>query len=148
MINAAIAVRLGRRVYALFAAGGFVGYIAYLAFDLFDRVASFPVVLATFGIIIILLAVIAQQRFPEFVRRMSAARRDSHRTIPGARLGFSGSILVTIVLCAAYLPGQPARAKAQQQRHQWQARRDFNDRKWRRSRPRAVRGRPATIPPR
>jgi len=82
---------------------GFLSYLGYLAFDVFRKTVGFPIVLATFGLVVILVTVLAQQRYPELVRRMDADRL-TQRTIPGARVIFPGAVAVALALFAAHLP--------------------------------------------
>ena len=87
--GAVLALRLGRRELLAASAVAFIAYLGYLAFDVFDRFVSFPVVLATFGIAIILLTVAAQRRWPALARRLAAGRAGEPRmpggyAIPGA----------------------------------------------------------------
>lgn len=104
------ALRLRRREFVAFAALGFLSYLGYLAFDVFRKTVGFPIVLATFGLVVILLTVLAQQRYPELARRMDADR-SSQRTIPGARVIFPGAVAVALALFAAHLPAAREQAE-------------------------------------
>ena len=68
-LSVAVSLRLRRREFLVAGAVGFVGYLAWLAFDVFRKTLGFPIVLAGFGLAIILLAVWVQRRYPEVLRR-------------------------------------------------------------------------------
>ncbi len=91
------AVRLRRRILLIAAFVGFVAYLAYLAFDVFEDAVAFPVALASIGIIVILLAVGVQRRYPALVR---GAERQGPRFVPGAPIALAGTIVIAIVLIA------------------------------------------------
>lgn len=81
-LGVTLALSLGRRELLAASVVAFISYLGYLAFDLFDRVLSFPVVLATFGIVLILLTVVVQRRWPSLSARLSSARAGERR-LPG-----------------------------------------------------------------
>lgn len=122
------ALRLRRRVFIAFAVLGFLSYLGYLAFDVFRKTVGFPIVLATFGLVVILVTVLAQQRYPELVRRMDADRL-TQRTIPGARVIFPGAVAVALALFAAHLPAAREQAELRAKRDRVRAWQVHNGRK-------------------
>jgi hypothetical protein len=96
-------------MFAVFGALGFVGYLAYLAFDVFRTTLNFPIVLATFGIGVIVITVWLQRRYPALARRVEH-RRSGQRSVPHAGLVFGGAIVVALALAASRLPGARERA--------------------------------------
>lgn len=108
----AVSLFLRRPMFLVFGSLGFVGYLAYLAFDVFRTTLSFPIVLATFGLCVILLAVWAQRRYPALARRMEA-RQGGQRRVPHAALVFGGAIAISVVLFAVQLPEAHDRAREQ-----------------------------------
>ncbi len=99
----ALSLLLRRPMFLVFGAIGFVAYLAYLAFDVFRTALSFPVVLATFGVCVILLTVWAQRRYPAMARRVEE-RQAGSRAVPHAGLVFGGAVLVALTLFAVQLP--------------------------------------------
>jgi predicted membrane protein DUF2157 len=71
LVSVAVSLRIRRREFLVAGAAGFVGYLAWLAFDVFRKTLGFPIVLAGFGLTVILLAVWFQRRYPELLRRLS-----------------------------------------------------------------------------
>jgi len=122
------ALRLRRRVFIAFAVLGFLSYLGYLAFDVFRKTVGFPIVLATCGLVVILVTVLAQQRYPELVRRMDADRL-TQRTIPGARVIFPSAVVVALALFAAHLPAAREQAGEQAKRDRVRAWQVHNRRK-------------------
>ena len=98
----AAAIYLRRRVFFLFGILGVFAWLGYLAFDVFREVASFPVVLATFGISVILLTVLAQRRYPAILAMVDSQRGDRSGTLPGdqmtAMIPFAISLLFLLVM--------------------------------------------------
>lgn len=78
----ALSLYLRRRVALLFGVGGILGYLAFLAQDVFKDYVSFPILLAGFGILLILATVWTQTRFPALVERIDARRGDDERPLP------------------------------------------------------------------
>ena len=99
----ALSLFLRRPMFLVFGAIGFIGYLAYLAFDVFRTALSFPVVLATFGVCVIVLTVWAQRRYPALARRVEQ-RQAGSRAVPHAGLVFGGAVLVALTLFAVQLP--------------------------------------------
>ena len=99
----ALSLFLRRPTVLVFGASAFVGYLAYLAFDVFRTALSFSVVLATFGLCVIVLTVWAQRRYPALARRVEE-RQAGLRAVPHAGLVFGGAVLVALTLYAVQLP--------------------------------------------
>ncbi|HEX8725150.1 MAG TPA: hypothetical protein VF737_07185 [Gemmatimonadaceae bacterium] len=99
----ALSLFLRRPTFLVFGAIAFVGYLAYLAFDVFRTALSFPVVLATFGICVIVLTVLVQRRYPALARRVEE-HQAGVRAVPHAGLVFGGAVLVALTLYAVQLP--------------------------------------------
>lgn len=77
-----LSLYLRRRVALLFGVAGLLGYLAFLAQDVFKDYVSFPILLAGFGILLILATVWTQTRFPALVERIEARRGDDERSLP------------------------------------------------------------------
>lgn len=77
-----LSLYLRRRVALLFGVAGILGYLAFLAQDVFKDYVSFPILLAGFGILLILITVWTQTRFPALVERIDARRGDDERSLP------------------------------------------------------------------
>jgi hypothetical protein len=105
----ALALLLHRRIFTIFGALAVVVYLAYLAFDVFREAVSFPIVLATFGMSVIVLTVLLQRRYPALARQVEGRQR-GQRVVPHAGLVFGGAITVTLALLLVQLPGAQARA--------------------------------------
>jgi hypothetical protein len=105
----ALSLFLRRPMFLVFGAIGFVGYLAYLAFDVFRAALSFPIVLATFGIGVIVGTVWLQRRYPALARRVEE-HQAGLRAVPHARLVFAGAGIVAMTLFAAQFPGARDRA--------------------------------------
>jgi hypothetical protein len=71
---------------------------AYLAFDVFRRTLGFSIVLAGFGITIILLTVWLQKRYPALARRVAEERGAGRPALPGGSWVFGLGVLLTLVL--------------------------------------------------
>ncbi|HVB30987.1 MAG TPA: hypothetical protein VNE60_05615 [Gemmatimonadaceae bacterium] len=131
----ALSLYLRRPMFLVFGTLGIVGYLAYLAFDVFRNALSFPVVLATFGVCVILLTVWLQRRYPSLARQVEAAQA-GRRAVPHAALVFGGAVAVMTALLFSRLPDAHARAADQWvrvrrtalevHRRQLHARRDSN----------------------
>ncbi|MGH7688234.1 MAG: hypothetical protein ACREN3_01360 [Gemmatimonadaceae bacterium] len=104
----ALSLFLRRPMFLLFGAVGFVSYLGYLAFDVFRSALSFPIVLATFGICVIVVTVWVQRRYPAMARHVEA-RQAGARVVPHAGLVFGGAVLVAFTLFAAQLPAARGR---------------------------------------
>lgn len=70
----ALALTLGRRALFFFGLAGVFAYLAWLAGDVFRTGAVFPIVLALVGLILIVLAVWVQRRFPGLLARKDGQR--------------------------------------------------------------------------
>ncbi len=107
----ALSLLLRRPIFVVFGALGVFCYLAYLAFDVFRTALSFPIVLATFGASVIVIAVWLQRRYPALARRVEARQR-GQRIVPHAGLAFGGAIVVAVALMAAQLPDAHERARS------------------------------------
>ncbi len=105
----ALSLLLHRPTFAVFGALGVFVYLAYLAFDVFRTAMSFPIVLATFGISVIVITVSLQRRYPALARQVEE-RQQGQRVVPHAGLVFGGAIAVALTLTGAQLPGAHERA--------------------------------------
>jgi hypothetical protein len=144
----ALSLYLRRTMFVLFGGLGLVGYLAYLAFDVFRNVANFPVLLATFGLSVIVVTVALQRRYPSLVRQVEA-RQARRGAVPHARLVFGGTVLVALALFAGHVGGAEVRGAAARARTHEQEVKYYRDH--RRVRPgrdrlQAVPGAPAAQP--
>ena len=89
-----------------------VWYLGWLAFDVFKGVLSFPLLLAAFGVAVLLGTVWIQRRFPALLRRASVDWRPP--SLPGGPLVAWAPAAVTVALLAIVVPR--ARARAEQLR--------------------------------
>jgi hypothetical protein len=89
------ALRLRRRLFLVASLIGFLAYLTYLTFDVFKTDVGYPIVLATVGLVTIMLAVWVQRRFPVIVQQMD---RTARQPIPAAPLILSGMGLVALTL--------------------------------------------------
>jgi glucose dehydrogenase len=79
-------------------------YVGWLTFTVFRQVLDFPIVLATFGLIVLIGTVWLQRRFPSLVERVSgdgARRRD---LIPGGWFAAAGPVVIACALLASEVP--------------------------------------------
>jgi hypothetical protein len=110
---AVAAIRLRRFLLLLAAFVGLVSYLAYLTFELFDKALGFPVALATIGLVVILVAVWFQRRYPSIVSRSAAVAK---RDIPGAPVALAGAMVIAITLIVAEVPEARRRVAEQYER--------------------------------
>lgn len=110
---------LRRVLFVGFASIGLIVYLGYLAFDVFQKAVGFPVVLATFGTVIILLAVWAQRRYPTLLRRTEAV--GPRRRVPAAREVLVGGLIIAAALTVAHVP--TARSEIVQREYRFQVER-------------------------
>ena len=121
-LGVTLALSLGRRELLAASVVAFISYLGYLAFDLFERVLSFPVVLATFGITLILLTVAVQRRWPKVSARLSSARAGERR-LPGD-YAIPVALFVTTVALLALAPPKATERLWREHREQLKAIRD------------------------
>ena len=100
----AIAVLLRRRLLLAFGFIAAAWYLGYLVVDLFRDVVALPILLATVGLAIILLAVWAQRAYPRLIARADAAQGGRKR-LPG------GPLVLLAPAALAMLMLVPARAR-------------------------------------
>ncbi|HET7373319.1 MAG TPA: monovalent cation/H(+) antiporter subunit G [Gemmatimonadaceae bacterium] len=105
VLFAVAALQMRRKLFLAAAAIGFLGYLAYLTFDVFRKTLGYPILLATSGLVIILLAVWIQRRFPDLQQRMNAP---GPRTIPGAPLAMAGAAVIALAMIAVGISGARA----------------------------------------
>jgi len=113
VLFAVAALQMRRRLFLAAATIGFLGYLAYLTFDVFRKTLGYPILLATSGLVIILLAVWIQRRFPDLQQRMSAP---GPRVIRGAPLALGGAGLIALVMIAIGRSDARARIRERYQR--------------------------------
>ena len=113
VLFAVAALQMRRRLFLGAATIGFLGYLAYLTFDVFRKTLGYPILLATSGLVIILLAVWIQRRFPDLQQRMSAP---GPRVIPGAPLALGGAGLIALVMIAVGRSDAEARIRERYER--------------------------------
>ena len=78
----ALSLYVRRRTLLLVGVLGILGYLGFLAEDVFRDYLSFPILLAGFGILVILATVWTQTRFPALVDRLEASRGSDERPFP------------------------------------------------------------------
>ncbi|HTI62437.1 MAG TPA: hypothetical protein VL524_02940 [Gemmatimonadaceae bacterium] len=110
---AVAALRLRRKLFLVAATIGFLGYLAYLTFDVFKKTLGYPILLATSGLVIILLAVWFQRRFPDLQERL---RAPGPRIIPGAPLALAGAALIALTMILTAMPDAHERIAERYQR--------------------------------
>jgi hypothetical protein len=101
----AAAARLERRTLLVAGLVNAVWYLGYLAFDVFREVLSFPLLLAAFGVALLVVTVVVQRRFPALLRR---------RTGPGTRPSLPGGALAAwapLGIALVLLPLSASRAR-------------------------------------
>jgi len=115
------AARLRRRTLVAFGMINAIWYLGYLAFDVFKGVLSFPLLLAAFGVAVLVVTVLVQRRFPSLLRRAddSAWRPPS---LPGGSLAaWVPTALATALLFTA---APRARVRAAELERQARVQRD------------------------
>ena len=112
-----MAVLLRRRLLLAFGFIAAAAYLGYLVMDLFRDVVALPILLATVGLAIILLAVWAQRAYPRLVAQADAAS-GGRKTLPGGPLLLLAPAVLALVMLG------PARTRdVQYERENWQRRR-------------------------
>jgi hypothetical protein len=107
----AASLYLRRRVFLFFGALASVAYLFYLAFDVFRQTLSFPILLASFGLAVILLTVLFQRRYPAIARRMEAARGPGQARLPGGYYALGAAVAIALVLLLTAPPRERARQR-------------------------------------
>lgn len=97
----AASLQLRRKVFLAFGAIGVLWYLGWLAFVVFRKALAFPFLLATFGIVVIVLTVWLQRTYP---RLMEGARTRAGTGRPRLAAGFVG-LLAPALIGLAMLPG-------------------------------------------
>lgn len=145
-LGVTLALSLGRRELLAASVVAFISYLGYLAFDLFERVLSFPVVLASFGIALILLTVAVQRRWPSLSARLSSARAGERR-LPGD-YAIPVALLVTTVALLTLAPPKATERLWREHREQLKAIRDEGARRRQAGGVHPRRRQAETVPPR
>ncbi len=94
----AMSLYLGRRAFAVFGAITAFWYVGYLSFDVFKDVVAFPVMLATFGIVVILLTVWLQRNYPRLARYVTASSPDGRPSLPGGYITLAVPLVVALTM--------------------------------------------------
>lgn len=145
----ALSLYLRRRVVLLFGVAGILGYLAFLAEDVFKDYVSFPILLAGFGILLILATVWTQTRFPALVERIDASRGDDERPLPWSPVMALLPVLFALAMAIlAFADADDERAqRAFRQRFELLRMHSGSLSPERRLKGRAVRPTPADLPP-
>lgn len=95
---ATAALYLRRRLLLIAAGLALFGYLAYLAFDVFEGTVALPIVLAAFGLVVIVATVWAQRRFPALSARLQGAAGGSARpSVPGGMTAMLAPLAIALV---------------------------------------------------
>ena len=117
-----IAILLRRTALVVLGAMFGIAYMAHLV-DLFREWVALPVLLATMGMVIILLAVWVQRTYPRWARRADAARSGPKRLPGGAfPLLAPGLLGLIMILGPARARDHEVRVERMHQRRVWEAR--------------------------
>ncbi len=115
-----MALILRRRTHLVFGLLAVFGYLAYLATEVFRNYLSLPVILGTTGLLLILLTVWAQRRFPGVVARVDGGRQ--HLVLPP--MVTRGPFLLSLGISLLTLPeAAEDRTQAEFRREFWKLRR-------------------------
>jgi hypothetical protein len=107
------AIYLHSRVFFAFGMLGMFGWLAWLAFEVFRDLASFPVILATFGTVVILLTVWAQRRYPDLVARVRADRGVQTETLPGDYVTATAPFAIAVMLLVLFSGAERERVRTE-----------------------------------
>ena len=115
----AASLYLRRRAFLVFGALALFWYLGWLAFEVFREAAAFPIVLATFGIAVILTTVWLQRNYPRLVERVNTASRADRRPwIPGGYVTVLAPAVVAVALLLAMHPVEQRRRDRDRQMRQ------------------------------
>jgi len=121
VLAVAVSLFLRRRAFLLFGAVSLVWYLGYLAFDVFRDTLAFPLLLATFGISVILVTVLLQRSYPRLVRRVDErAGGVGARRLPGGYGVFLAPLLLAVLMMPRAL-AEGRRREAEQRAAQQRA---------------------------
>ncbi len=110
----ALSLYLRRRTVLLVGVLGILGYLAFLAEDVFRHYVSFPILLAGFGILVILATVWTQTRFPALVDRLEQGRSSDEHPFPWSPAMAALPLVVALAMALAYTSSSDeARAQAE-----------------------------------
>jgi len=114
----AVSLFLRRRAFLAFGAVSLVWYLGYLAFDVFRDTLAFPLLLATFGISVIIVTVLLQRSYPRLVARFDsradAAGGTGARRLPGGYALFLAPFALALLMMPGALARDRRRAVEQQ----------------------------------
>jgi hypothetical protein len=114
---------LRRRSLLIGGAAWGIVYLGYLAFDVFEKWLGFPVVLATFGIVVLVGTVWLQQRYPSLVSRVNRGADPRERpSLPYAVPIFAVCLLVAGVGVGVSAARAPERLREQHARQRYEIR--------------------------
>lgn len=97
----ATSLYLGRRSFAVFGAITAFWYVGYLSFDVFKDMIAFPIMLATFGIVVILSTVWLQRNYPRLASYFTMNASDGRPSLPGGYLTLAIPLIVALTMFPA-----------------------------------------------
>lgn len=110
----ALSLYLRRRTVLLVGVLGILGYLAFLAESVFRHYISFPILLAGFGILVILATVWTQTRFPALVERLEQGRSSDEHPFPWSPAMAALPLVVALAMALANTSSSDdARAQAE-----------------------------------
>lgn len=98
LVAVAVALTLRRIVWLLLGLGWFVGYLIWLATEVFRGTPVFPVVLATLGILLIVITVQVQRNAARLIQRFGTVTSDGRPRFPGGVPLLLSPILVAVLM--------------------------------------------------
>jgi hypothetical protein len=125
VVALAVSLYLRRRAFLAFGAATLVWYLGYLAFDVFRETLAFPLLLATFGISVIIGTVLLQRSYPRLTARLDARLGTSAGARRRPVAGFA-LFLAPLVLAVLSMP------VARERDRQREAERRVQEATWRR----------------
>ena len=111
----AASLYLRRRAFLVFGALALFWYLGWLAFEVFREAAAFPIVLATFGIAVILITVWLQRTYPRLVERVNSGSADSRPSIPGGYVTMLAPAVIAVALLLTVYPIERSRHERDRQ---------------------------------
>jgi hypothetical protein len=94
----AAALYLRRRTFLVFSVLALFAWLTYLAQDVFRTTLAFPLLLATFGIALILVTVWLQKNFAVLVKLVGGTETGGHPRFPGGYAAFLTPLLLTLLV--------------------------------------------------
>jgi hypothetical protein len=104
VMAATLSLTLRRPMYLIFGAAGFMGWLGYVTFDVFRNSTAFPIVLATFGILIILATVWLQRSYPRLVAAAHDDPAGAHAWIPWGWASIAVAIAFPLLMLGSAIP--------------------------------------------